>query len=75
MSAALLRKAFTDLDVRVVWGATMALNRASQREMEKLGMTVAETLPTPEDMQAAELGGYRYEMTREQWERSRALEP
>lgn len=76
MSAALLRKAFTDLDVRVVWGATMALNRASQRVMEKVGMTVAETLPTPEDMLAvegAELGGYRYEITREQWERSRAL--
>lgn len=74
VSSALLAKAFTDLDVRVVWGATMALNRPSQRVMEKVGMTVAQTLPTPEDMLAvegAELGGYRYEITREQWEHRR----
>ncbi|MCG7288014.1 GNAT family N-acetyltransferase, partial [Cellulomonas sp. ACRRI] len=43
VSSALLAKAFTDLDVRVVWGATMALNRPSQRVMEKAGMTVAQT--------------------------------
>lgn len=75
VSAALLEKAFTDLDVRVVWGATMALNRPSQHVMEKVGMTVTQTLPTPDDMLAvegAELGGYRYEITREQWERRRA---
>nr|WP_230322852.1 GNAT family N-acetyltransferase [Cellulomonas hominis] len=75
VSSALLARAFTDLDVRVVWGATMALNRPSQRVMEKAGMTVAQTLPTPEDMLAvegAELGGYRYEITREQWEQRRA---
>ncbi len=75
VSSALLARAFTDLDVRVVWGATMALNRPSQRVMEKAGMTVAHTLPTPEDMLAvegAELGGYRYEITREQWEQRRA---
>lgn len=73
VSSALLAKAFTDLDVRVVWGATMALNRASQNVMEKVGMAVTQTLATPEDMLAvegAELGGYRYEITREQWERS-----
>ena len=40
VSAALLAKAFTELDVRVVWGETMALNRASQKVMEKVGMTV-----------------------------------
>lgn len=71
VSEALLRKAFTELDVRRVWGDTMALNRASQRVMEKVGMSVTQTLPTPEDMLAvegAELGGYRYEITREQWE-------
>lgn len=72
VSAALVERAFTDLDVRVVWGATMALNHASQRVMEKVGMTVTEALPTPEDMLAvegADLGGYRYAITREQWER------
>lgn len=71
VSSGLLEKAFTDLDVRVVWGATMALNRASQHVMEKVGMTVTEALETPEDMLAvegAELGGYRYEITKEQWE-------
>ncbi len=71
VSSGLLEKAFTDLDVRVVWGATMALNRSSQHVMEKVGMTVTEALETPEDMLAvegAELGGYRYEITKEQWE-------
>jgi len=74
VSTALLEKAFTELDVRVVWGATMALNRPSQHVMEKVGMTVIEKLETPDDMLAvegAELGGFRYEITREQWERSR----
>lgn len=73
VSSALLSKAFTELDVRVVWGATMALNRASQHVMEKVGMTVTQALTTPEDMLAvegAELGGYRYEITKEQWDAS-----
>lgn len=54
----------------MVWGATMALNRASQHVMEKVGMTVTQALTTPDDMLAvegADLGGYRYEITREQW--------
>jgi RimJ/RimL family protein N-acetyltransferase len=73
VSSALLAKAFTDLDVRVVWGATMALNRASQHVMEKVGMAVTQTLETPEDMLAvegADLGGYRYEISREAWEQA-----
>ena len=76
VSSALIAKAFTELDVRVVWGETMALNRPSQRVMEKVGMAVTEALETPEDMLAvegAELGGYRYEITKEQWERRQAL--
>ncbi|MET0787615.1 MAG: GNAT family N-acetyltransferase [Cellulomonas sp.] len=71
-SRALLRKAFAELDVRVVWGETMTVNRPSQHVMEKVDMTVAETLDTPEDMLAvegSELGGLRYEITKEQWER------
>jgi RimJ/RimL family protein N-acetyltransferase len=71
VSAALLAKAFTDLDVRMVWGETMALNRVSQKVMEKVGMVVTQDLETPEDMLAvegAELGGFRYEITKEQWE-------
>jgi RimJ/RimL family protein N-acetyltransferase len=70
-SRALLDKAFSELEVRVVWGATMTVNRASQKVMEKVGMSVVGTLATPEDMQMvedAELGGLRYEITKEQWE-------
>jgi len=69
-AAALVDKAFSELDVRVVWGATMSRNLASQHVMEKVAMTVTQTLETPEDMLAvedSELGGFRYEITREQW--------
>ncbi len=45
-----LQKAFDELDVRVVWGETVALNRASQRVMENVGMSVTQNLATPEDM-------------------------
>lgn len=78
VSAALLEKAFVELDVRLVWGATMALNRASQHVMEKVGMAVTQTLETPPYMlkvEGAELGGYRYEITKEQWERRRPGHP
>ncbi|KQY23600.1 GCN5 family acetyltransferase [Cellulomonas sp. Root485] len=71
VAAALVDKAFSELDVQVVWGATMSLNRASQKVMEKVDMTVTETLATPDDMLAvegSELGGFRYEITKEQWE-------
>jgi RimJ/RimL family protein N-acetyltransferase len=71
VSAALLAKAFTDLDVRMVWGETMALNRASQKVMEKVGMVVTQEVQTPEDMLAvegADLGGLRYEITKGQSE-------
>ena len=70
VAAALVDKAFSELDVRVVWGATMSRNLASQHVMEKVAMTVTQTLETPEDMLAvedSELGGFRYEITREQW--------
>ncbi len=70
-SRALLGKAFTELGVRLVWAETMFVNHASRRVMEKLGMTVADTLPTPDDMQmieGSEHGGVRYEIAKEQWE-------
>ncbi len=70
-SRALLNKAFTELDVRLVWGATMSVNHSSQKVMAKLGMTVAGAIPTPEDMQmveGAELGGVLYQIAKEQWE-------
>ena len=57
-------------------GATMALNRASQKVMEKVGMSVTRDTPDTEDMLAvegAELGGFRYEITREQWAHGRQV--
>jgi len=70
-SRALLAKAFTELGVRLVWAETMSLNTASRRVMEKAGLTLAGPLDTPPDMmmvEGAELGGVRYEITRNQWE-------
>ncbi len=72
VSRALLDKGFGELGVRLVWGATMALNVPSQNVMEKLGMAVTERLETPDDMldvEGSEQGGLRYEITREQWQR------
>ncbi len=70
-SRALVDKGFSELGVSTVWGETMTLNLSSQNVMEKVGMSVVESLPTPDDMQGvegAELGGFRFEITREQWE-------
>ncbi len=70
-SRALLNKAFTELDVRSVWGATMSVHLSSRKVMETVGMTAANTLETPPDMQmveGAQHGGFLYEITREQWE-------
>jgi RimJ/RimL family protein N-acetyltransferase len=69
-SRALLGKAFSELDVRMVWGATMFANLPSQKVMEKVGMTLAEAIPTPEDMmtvEGSELGGLQYQIVEEQW--------
>lgn len=71
-SAALVDKGFSELGVSTVWGETMALNLSSQRVMEKVGMSVVKSLPTPDDMQGvegAERGGFRFEITKEQWAR------
>ncbi|MER5473058.1 GNAT family N-acetyltransferase [Streptomyces sp. NPDC002935] len=70
-SRALLGKAFTGLGVRMVWAETMAVNHGSRNVMEKLEMTLADTIPTPPDMEmveGSEHGGVRYEITKEQWE-------
>ena len=70
-SRALLGKAFTELGVRTVWAETMSVNHGSRNIMEKLEMTLVDTIPTPPDMEmveGAEHGGVRYEITKEQWE-------
>ncbi|GAB3078626.1 MULTISPECIES: GNAT family N-acetyltransferase [unclassified Phycicoccus] len=71
-SRALVDKGFAELGVTMVWGETMASNVSSQKVMSKLGMSVVAQIPTPEDMQGvegAERGGYRFEITKEQWDR------
>ncbi|XVU30040.1 GNAT family N-acetyltransferase [Actinoplanes sp. CA-054009] len=71
-SKALLAKAFTELGVIRIWADTMALNKGSQNVMKKAGLTFTGTLETPPDMmkvEGADLGGVRYEITKEQWER------
>ncbi|MGA4844259.1 GNAT family N-acetyltransferase [Streptomyces sp. G45] len=70
-SRALLAKAFTELGVRLVWAQTMSVNHGSRTIMEKLRMTLTDTVPLPADMEAiegSEHGGVRYEITKEQWE-------
>lgn len=50
----------------------MAVNLASQKVMEKIGMSVVEEVPTPHEMrgvEGAERGGFRFEITKEQWDR------
>jgi len=64
-------KAFSELDVRLVWGATMFVNLPSRKVMEKVGMTLVEVIPTPEDMmsvEGSELGGLQYQIVKEQLE-------
>lgn len=72
LATALVDKGFSELGVSTVWGETMASNVSSQRVMEKVGMSVVEAIPTPDDMrgvEGAERGGFRFEITREQWAR------
>lgn len=69
-SQALLAKAFTELGVRVVWAETMCVNHRSRNVLSKLDMSLADTIPTPPDMQmveGSEHGGVRHEITSEQW--------
>ncbi|MFB7502017.1 GNAT family N-acetyltransferase [Streptomyces broussonetiae] len=73
-SRALLGKAFTELGVRMVWAETMSVNHGSRNIMEKLDMTLADTIPPPCDMEmieGSEHGGVRYEITKEQWQQQR----
>jgi RimJ/RimL family protein N-acetyltransferase len=75
VSQALLAKGSAELGIRTVWAETMTVNRPSRNVVEKLGMTLVESIPAPYDMLAvegSEQGGVRYEITKEQWERRQA---
>jgi RimJ/RimL family protein N-acetyltransferase len=73
-SRALIERAFRDLGARRVWAETMVVNVASRRVMEKAGMRLVRTFHAdwPERLPGDEHGDVEYEITREEWERSRA---
>jgi RimJ/RimL family protein N-acetyltransferase len=73
-SRALIRKGFTELGVRRVVAQTMAVNTASRRVMEKVGLTLARTFHQewPEPIEGAEQGEVEYALTEADWEQQEA---
>ncbi len=69
-SRALVRKAFSDLDVRRVYATTMVVNVASWRVMEKAGLRRVRVFhqPWPDRIEGEEYGDVEYELTRDEWE-------
>jgi len=69
-SRALIRKGFTDLEVRRVFAHTMTVNAASRRVMEKSGLVLVRTFPYEgtDAIEGAEHGEVEYELTKPQWE-------
>lgn len=72
-SLALIHKGFADLGLRRVTAATQAANVASRRVMEKAGLTLVRTYPSPyPDRLARERPEVvQYALTKEDWERAR----
>lgn len=66
---ALVRHAFTALDVDRVVATTMTVNTASRRVMEKSGLTLVRTFfeQWPDPLPGAEHGDVEYAVTRERW--------
>lgn len=73
-SRALIRKGFTEADVRRVLAETMVVHTASRRVMEKSGMSVARTFHAdwPHPIPGDEHGDVEYELTRADWQRQEA---
>lgn len=68
-SRALLSKAFTDLGARRVWAETMAVNTASRRVMERIGLKYLRTFHQHFDhpIPGTELGEVEYELLHSDW--------
>lgn len=68
-SMALVARAFSDPRVRRVWAATMMVNAASRRVMEKVGMHQVRTFVAdwPHRVPGEEHGDVEYAITRSQW--------
>jgi len=73
-SRALIQLAFTTLGSTRVLAQTMTVNRASRAVMERCGMRYVRTfhLEWPEPIEGTEEGDVEYELTRAEWERTRA---
>lgn len=71
---ALMEKGFTELGVQRVTANTMAVNAASRRVMEKVGLRHVRTYhgDWPEAIPGSEHGEVEYALTRDQWLRDRA---
>ncbi|MEN3360869.1 MAG: hypothetical protein V7637_4851 [Mycobacteriales bacterium] len=68
-SRALIDKAFTELGASRVWAATMAVNTASQRVMEKAGLRYVRAFHPdwPDTIEGEEHGDVEYALTRDEW--------
>lgn len=70
-SRALIDKAFTETGLRRVWAETMAVNTASRRVMERVGLRFVRTFLVDwrEPIDGAEHGEVEYELIRDDWVR------
>jgi RimJ/RimL family protein N-acetyltransferase len=75
-SRALIRKGFTELGVRRVVAQTMAVNTASRRVMERVGLTLQRTFHQewPDPIEGAEQGEVEYALTKAEWEQQEEAE-
>ncbi|GAA0631257.1 GNAT family N-acetyltransferase [Sporichthya brevicatena] len=66
---ALLRHGFVDLGLSRIFAETMAVNVASRRTMEAVGLRYVRTfrLDFPDPLPGSELGEVEYAITREEW--------
>jgi RimJ/RimL family protein N-acetyltransferase len=69
-ASALVAKGFTDMGFTRIVAATMAVNRASRRVMEKTGLTYVRTVYPhwADPLPGSEFGEVEYEIAREEWE-------
>lgn len=73
-AAALIKHAFLDLGLTQISAETMAVNFASRRLMERLGMRYVETFfaAYADPLPGSEAGEVEYVITRQDWDRSRS---
>ncbi|HET9138898.1 GNAT family N-acetyltransferase [Actinophytocola sp.] len=69
---ALVDKAFTETQLHRVWAETMAVNKASRRVLEKVGLRFVRTfwVDWTDPIDGAEHGEVEYEMVRDDWLRT-----